>query len=244
MRDAFLFAAKWPSSSSMRPLARFAILATTVTVLATSVPADAGHRSRGLVAHFPLLDRLEVLVRSRDVLAIDGRFGGAVVRERLAPREEVLWAGARGAVGVVVTDRRVLAATVGSSRWSETDIRVHESLPSAVYLGDRVALVLTDRRVIGIAAMARRRFFEDELGVNETLVDVLVGENVALVLTDRRALGLSGFLSGFFEQAVSLHERIDDIAALADFATVATHRRLLVFNAPSGSWQERRLSLR
>jgi len=202
--------------------------------------ADAAHRA---VGRFQTLDAIEVLIHNDELLAI-GRAAGAPVRERLELGEHPLYVDSRGNVAVVVTDKRVLAATADVSRWMWTYIGVHESLPDAVVLGDNVALVVTDKRIIGLAGDGVEKFFAQRVGPNENVRDFLVAENVALVVTDKRLLGMSAFLPGFFEQQVGIHERIEHVSALADFATVATHRRLLVFQAPTATWQERRLSLR
>jgi len=197
-------------------------------------------RSRASV---PQLDSLQVLVRESEVIAIDGRLGGGPISERLETDERALIAEAHGRVGVVVTNRRILAVTSGNAMWMQTRLGVHEAFPSAVVIGERVALILTDDRAIGVAANGKHRFFAEDIGPNEGLLDFRVGENVAVVLTDRRLLGASGFQPGFIEQEVGVHERIESVSTLADFATVATHRRLLVFQAPTASWQEQRLSL-
>ena len=124
------------------------------------------------------------------------------------------------------------------------EVRRNRQRPLAVVLGDRVALILTDHRASGVAAQGRKKFFAEDITPNESVLDFLVGESVAVIVTDKRLLGMSAFLPGFFEQRIGIHEKIQDVATLADFATVATHRRLLVFRAPTATWQEQQLSLR
>jgi len=216
-----------------------------VTCLLLAVPRSAtADLARRAWTRFPLLDAIEIIVRDREVLAVDGRGAGAPIRVRLDTDERALYVDTRGEVGIVVTNKRVLAAAADSPRWMSTYIGVHESLPLAIVLGDEVALVLTDHRAIGLAANCRKKFFAQDIGPNEYVQDFLVGESVAVVVTDKRLLGMSAFLPGFFEQQVGIHERIQRVSALADFVTVATHRRLLVFQAPTATWQEQRLSLR
>jgi hypothetical protein len=215
-----------------------------VAMLAAPATALAGFDSLRALGRVPVLDVLEVLVRDDEILAVDGRLGGGAVRERLEVEEQVVWADARGEVGVVITNRRILAATPDVPRWMFTRIGVHESRPLAVVLGDRVALILTDHRAIGVAAQGRKKFFAETITPHESVLDFLVGESVAVIVTDKRLLGMSAFLPGFVEQRIGIHEKIQDVATLADFATVATHRRLLIFRAPMASWQEQQLSLR
>jgi hypothetical protein len=223
--------------------ARIIALSMSVVVAAPAI-ALGGFDSFRAFSRVPVLDVLQILVRDDEVLAIDSRLGGSAIRERLDIDEEPIFVEARGEVGVVVTNKRVLAATPDVPRWLWTRIGVHESLPLAVVLGDRVALILTDHRAIGVAAHGRKKFFEQDIGPNEAVLDFMVGETVAVIVTDKRLFGMSAFLSGFFEQRIGIHERIQNVATLADFATVATHRRLLVFRAPTATWQEQRLSLR
>ena len=63
-------------------------------------------------------------------------------------------------------------------------------------------------------------------------------------MTNRRALGFSPFAGGFAEISVQLQERIEDISAKANLATVLTNQRLLTFRAPTGAWAETDRKLR
>jgi NADPH:quinone reductase-like Zn-dependent oxidoreductase len=85
----------------------------------------------------PLADLLEVLVLDRQLVAIDARGGGQKATP-LRFDERVSWTGARGKVGVALTDQRILAVAVGSATWQEADRRLAETLPSEALLGDRV----------------------------------------------------------------------------------------------------------
>jgi len=224
------------------PATLLRVLGAAFFFLLSCVPADAGFGGRRALARFPVLDSIEVIVRDDEVIAIDGSLGGPI-RERLGVTERVLSVEAQGEVAIVATTERVLAVTADSPRWMWADLGVHESLPLAVALGDRVALVLTDHRAIGLAAGCRKKFFAEDIGPNEEVENFYVGDSVALVITDKRLLGMSAFLPGFFEEQVGVHEKIEYVSALADFATVSTRQRLLVFQAPTATWQERRLSL-
>lgn len=224
-------------------LARIVVIGLSFAIAPCA--ALAGFDSLRTLGRVPVLDVLEIIVRNDEILAVDGRLGGAAaIHERLDVDEEPVFADARGEVGIVITNKRVLAATPDVPRWMWVRIGVHESLPLAVVLGARVALVLTDKRAMGVAAQGRKKFFVEDFTPNESVLDFLVGESVAVIVTDKRLLGMSAFLAGFIEQRIGIHERIEDVATLADFATVTTHRRLLLFRAPTASWQEQRLDLR
>ena len=78
------------------------------------------------------------------------------------------------------------------------------------------------------------------LGPNEDLRAWQVGANVAVLVTSRRAIGLSPEAGGFFEFRLQVKERIREISARSNLATIQTDRRVLVFRAPTGTWVERR----
>jgi hypothetical protein len=189
----------------------------------------------------PLADVLEVMLVDRDLVAIDANSGGQR-RERLLLGENVIWIDSRGAVGVVLTDQRVLAVGVGSSSWQESRYLRTESAPRDALLGDRVALVTTASRAIGFGTSSGN-LIETQLGVHEKIVARRVGANVGVVVTDRRALGLSPMVGGFFAVDLLLKEDIEAIDARANLVTLTTDRRLLIFRSPTGSWEERRREL-
>jgi hypothetical protein len=189
----------------------------------------------------PLADVLEVMLVDRELVAIDANSGGQR-RERLLLGENVLWMDSRGAVGVVLTDQRILAVGVGSGSWQQARYLRTESAPRDALLGDRVALVTTASRAIGFSS-STGNLVEQRIGVHEKVLARRVGENVGVVVTDRQALGLSPLVGGFFGVDLLLKERVESIDARANLVTLTTDRRLLVFRSPSGSWEERRRQL-
>ena len=190
----------------------------------------------------PLSPQLDIVVLAREVVAVDAEGGGSL-GERLEIGERVLYAKQRGRVGVVVTDRRLLAVTTRSGAWQEARYRSGEAPPSDVALGDRVALVVTPVRAIGFDGKSGN-LIEATIGPQERVLDSAVGQNVAALVSDRRALGVSAARGGFFEVRMRVGERIVDLDALSDTVTLQTSKRLLVFRGPTGSWEERRLPLR
>jgi hypothetical protein len=216
---------------------RFHALAL-VALLALVAPRGGAE----LPSEVPLADVLDVLVLDRDLLAVDAA-SGAQVQEPLRLGEQVLWTGSRGRIGVALTDQRILAVTVGSSAWQETDLHREEPAPDRAWLGERVALVATPRRVLGFDGHTGN-LVEARLGVRERLLHVGVGETVGVAVTDRRALGVSSGAGGFFPVKIDLEERLESVTASANLATVTTQRRLLVFRGSTGSWEERRRTLR
>ena len=190
----------------------------------------------------PLSDVLQVMVIDRELIAIDA-VGGGQTTLRLRIGENVLWTGARGKVGVGLTDQRMLAVTTQSAAWQQLAYQRTERPLTSALLGDRVALMITARRAVGFDG-GSGNLVETTLGLRESVLATRVGENVAVVVTDRRAFGVSPFAGGFFEISVLLNERLESVNADSNLATVTTDRRVLIFRAPSGSWEERRRTLR
>jgi len=185
----------------------------------------------------PLADLLEIIVLPRSLLAIDAT-GGGQLEQDLEIGEKVLWQATRGRVGAVITSRRLLLVATNSATWQQARFRQGEQPPASVLLGDRVALVTTAKRAFGFDG-GSGNLVESSLGPREAVLESAVGENVGVILTDRRALGVSPFAGGFFPVRMNLGERIESFVAKANLVTLTTARRILIFRAPTGGWEER-----
>lgn len=215
------------------------LVLSLVAVPARGQPARLAQRIGGTS---PLSQLLQIVIRERSVLAIDATQGSQ--REAaLELGERVRWHDSRGAVAVVLTDRRILAVSSRSGAWQSDRYRAGESQPAAATLGDRVALLVTNRRAIGFDG-GSGNLLEEDLGPRESVLESRVGENVAVAVTTRRALGVSPFVGGFFPVDLRLSERVESVSAAANLATLVTSHRLLTFRANTGSWEERQLDLR
>jgi hypothetical protein len=221
----------------------WALVASTLLALSLGLPPGGPPiaRAQGR-SDVPLAELLQIVVRPRELLAIDGSQGSQRV-ERLEKGESIRWHATRGRVGVVITDRRVLAVATGSASWQEERFRSAEHQPADAALGDRVALLSTSQRAIGFDG-GSGNLVTSSLGPRESVVELATGENVAVIVTDRRALGLSPFVGGFFPASLTPGERIEGLTTISNVATLTTSRRLLIFRSESGSWEERRLGLR
>jgi hypothetical protein len=216
-------------------------IALAVSILGVSGPAAA----QALAPSFdevPLADLLEILILERELVALDAASGGQTT-VALHLGEQVMWSGARGKVGVVLTDQRVLAVAVDSAAWQETRYQRTERPPEQAMLGDRVALVITSTRALAFNADGAR-LVEYRFGPGEALLSSRVGENVGVVVTDRKALGFSSSAGKFSASRLQPRERIANVEARSNLATVTTDRRVLIFRAPSGAWSERKLDSR
>jgi hypothetical protein len=199
-------------------------------------------RAQSVPGEVPLADVLEILVVDRELLAIDAAGGGQTVA-RLRLNETVLWKGARGKVGVIITDQRILAVATQSGSWQEVDYGRTELRPESAMLGERVALAITSERVLGFNG-GSGNLAEYRLGPRERVIIARAGENVAVVVTDRKALGLSPFLGGFFATPLNLGDQIESVTAESNLATLTAGRRVLIFRATTGTWEERSRNLR
>jgi hypothetical protein len=215
---------------------------TVGALLLAMAAGSAPTRAQNVPGEIPLADVLEILVVDRELLAIDAAGGGQTVA-RLRLNESVLWKGARGKVGVIITDQRILAVATQSGSWQEVDYRRTELRPESAMLGERVALVITSERVLGFNG-GSGNLAEYRLGPRERVIVARAGENVAVVVTDRKALGLSPFLGGFFTTPLNLGDQIESVTAESNLATLTAGRRVLIFRATTGTWEERSRDLR
>jgi hypothetical protein len=184
----------------------------------------------------PVADVLQLFVLERDVVAVDG-LAGTELRQRLELGEVVLFAESHGRVGIVLTDRRVLAVAVRSGDWQEARYRRGEPPPAGAFLGEQVALVVTEKRALGFDG-GSGNLVERSLGPRERVLAADASGAVGVIVTDRRALGVSPFAGGFFAVNLRVEESLDALSATGNVATVRTSRRLLTFQATSGTWVE------
>jgi hypothetical protein len=226
-------------ATAARPLVRPLALTALPLLALAALPLPSAGDPFGDEA--PLADVLQLVTLPREVLAIDAEAGGQT-RTALELDESVAWSASQGRVGVVLTNRRLLAVAVRSSAWQEARFRIGEEPPEDALVGGRVAIALTRLRAIGFDG-GSGNLVERRLGPRETVLQAVVGDSVGVVVTDRRALGLSPWKGGFFEIKLRLREALQSADAQTNVATVATSQRLLVFRAPTGTWEERQLGL-
>jgi hypothetical protein len=187
----------------------------------------------------PLGDLLSIVFEERDVIAFST--SGGSISTTLEIGESVRWHDSRGAVGVVLTDRRILAVGSGGGSWQALRYQRGEAPAEDAELGDRVALILTSRRAVVFGAPGT--LVDYRLGPHEKLLGAGAGSNVAVAITDRKLLGYSPFVGGFFDADFDVGERLEDIALKPNLATVTTDRRFVVFRAETGVWSELRRPL-
>jgi len=226
---------------------RFAVV---VALLASAVFATAAGARRfsdpvPIVPFFdlgPIEDQLEILIREREILAVDA-WTHAVVSVEIDRNEDILWSGVRGRIALVITDRRALATVPGASMWAERGFELRESQPERVLIGDRVAMIVTDRRVYGLEGVTGT-WSEAGLRPREEVLYAAAGTNVAVAATRTRVLGVAAARGGLFEADLSIREDVQSMRAHGSLANVMTNQRLLTFRAPDGAWQATDLTFR
>ncbi len=209
-------------------------LRVCLVLLGSFLPLGAASETPPADPRVPLGDLLEILIEGRDVLLFGTQ--GRSFATRLEVGEVVSWRGSRGAVAIVLTNRRLLAAGTGSASWQARRYLRGETPPAQAILGDRVALIATSQRAVCLGSNGS--VVEYRLGPQETLLAAHAEGNVAVAVTDRKLLGFSPFLGGFFEADFQVAERIESIALVPNLARITTDRRHLVFRAETGTWSE------
>jgi hypothetical protein len=199
------------------------------------VPLPAGSQMPPVDPRVPLGQLLELVFEENSVIAFDAQ--GGSIAQNLELGERVYWHGAQGAVGVVLTDRRILAVAANSGSFQEARYGRGESGPGEALLGDRVAIIATSERAIGFDG-GSGNLIEYRFGPQESLVTTRTGANVVVVVTDRKLLGLSPFVGGFFSTPLFVRERVERINPSPNLVTVQTDHRYLTFRSDSTIWTE------
>jgi hypothetical protein len=216
-------------------------LRALLLVMLTLLPLRAGTQIPPVDPRVPLGDLIEIVFEARDVIAFGAQGGSQSTRLELG--ERVIWYGVQGAVGVVLTDRRLLAISASFGGFQELRYLRSEKPAEVALLGDRVALVVTTERALGFDG-GSSNIVEYRLGPQESLLAMRTDANVAVVITDRNLLGLSPFTGGFFSTDFHLRERLERISLAPNLATVTTNRRYLVFRSGAKIWTERKRTLK
>lgn len=238
------------SASSQRPKAtsrvvrvcgsRASLLAAIGLVVLLAAAGPSAAQIPLLPAEVQRVDVIAIEQDQRNLFAFDALTGGRSMIQ-LELGEDVLFQRSRGRVGLVLTDRRALAAAPGTG-FREFRYRIHEQVPEVAIVEDRVAVVLTDRRALGFVTSGD--WLDARLEQNEDVVALRAGSAVAVVLTSRRALGLAPDLRRFVAQDLELKEVVESVSAQDTLATVRTNRRILVFSAPRAIWTVQKRLLR
>jgi hypothetical protein len=222
----------------MRTRLRRALLLISLMVW---LPLESIGQHRRSDPNVPLGDQIEIVFENRDVIAFGAPGGSQSIRLELG--EDVIWYGVQGAVGIVLTDRRVLSVSSLAGSFSETRYLRSERPPDVALLGDRVALIATTERALGYDG-GSGNMVEYRYGPQERVLAVRADANIGVVVTDRDLLGMSPFVGGFFTTDFHISERLERVSLAPNLATVTTSRRYLVFRSGTSIWTERKRTLK
>jgi len=183
-------------------------------------------------------DQVQVTVFRNKIIGVSALRGGAVI-ELLTPAEKVLDSGARGQVGFVLTNRRILGFGARTNAWAIQRFSLKESVQGEVKLGDQIVLAVTNLRAHALSPL----FFNWAIApftVGEALVSFEIGSNIGLVITTRHVRGFSASVGGWSSLNLTPAEKILDVDVGDTTATIQTNFNLLIFNAATGSFQKLR----
>jgi hypothetical protein len=209
-----------------------AVALVTIALIALTI--------RGLGAETATLDAVDIQDLGKELLAI--RDGSSPSRIRLEKREKVVWSGAKGIVGVALTDRRFLAVSPSSMGWQQARLRPTDGRSPEVQLAANVALLISPRRILGFDG-GSGRFTESLLTPQETVVTSGADEHVGVVVTNRRVIGWASRFGAPVDRSFTVHESFESLRVLSRTASVRTSDRVLIFSSSSGLWRDEALPL-
>lgn len=201
-------------------------IALTVILIMLPMPGDAYEEVEDLV---------EIFVTDNQFTAtVDGR---RAFSENIKSGEKVLWEGAKGEVGAILTDERLLAVSITSGGWNTLDLKIREkrSTPEML-LAAHLVVMLTDERIVAFGTYTDG-FFKIPMPIGESVVASQAEGRVAAVVTSSRAYGFSAYRRGAAEIRLKRQEEIVAIKATYNKITLQTSKdRVLILRAKDARW--------
>jgi hypothetical protein len=156
-------------------------------------------------------------------------------------KEEALWSGSFGKLGVAVTTHRLLVVSEAASSWQEKALRLRENVDSKAHLSSNIALANTGDRIVGYDAVAET-FLEWDYPIEEDVRQIVVERDVAVVVLEREVLGHASDSAGFVPIRLGQDERLVSVTAKTQSAAVVTIERILSFTSSKKRWEEESVS--
>ena len=182
-------------------------------------------------------DVIDIHLGDGEVVAV--RDGRHVHREDLGLRENVLWKSARGHVGAVLTNRRLLAVSRTTPGWRSRTLRIEEAdgdPPPEMLISDFLVMAVTPRRVILFDGLANAWATRD-IPLHDNVSQVVIDSHVAAIVTEKRVYGVAARRGRFVEQRFSSDESFISATTRPHSVTVRTNRQLLIFRSRSPFWE-------
>lgn len=163
--------------------------------------------------------------------------GFSSVEAELELGEQIVAIRSQGFMGVVATNRRLLALGSRESNFSELRYRIAEKPVGAsqIHVLDRLALVELSTRLVAFSQQVGS-WVELDLGPGERPLQVVADGNIATVITPRRAIAVSPRSDGFIEFSLTPKEDVER-ASLGDASvTLVLPHRILIFREGDKTW--------
>jgi len=227
---------------SIRPIiVACLIVMTSVHVQAAAHPARDGPGPSGYSDQRAVEDAIDIHVANGELVGI--RDGVSTHRIRLGLREEVVWMDARGHVGVVLTDRRLLTLSKRASDWRSRSLRLKENaqdVKANIMISDFLVLAVTPGRAILYDGLVDD-WAKKGLPVHDPFEQAVLDNYVAAVITENRVYGVAGRRGRFVAERFLSDETIVSVSQRPHAITLRTNKRLLVFRSQSPFWDAIRL---
>jgi hypothetical protein len=178
---------------------------------------------------------VDVHQAGRKVIAIRADGENETIELRL--KEEALWSGSFGKLGVAVTTHRLLVVSAGAGSWQQKALRLREEVESKAHLSSNIALLDTGDRIVGYDAVTGK-FLEWRYPPDENVRQISVERDVAVVVLEHEALGYAADSAGFVPIRLRRDEGLVSVTAKAQSATVVTTQRILSFTSSERRWEE------
>ena len=202
-------------------------LAVAAILLMIPMSAWTYEEVEDLVALFVTDDRF--------VAAVDGQRNFS---EKISLGETVVWEGAKGEVGAILTDERLLAVSIASGGWNRINLKIKEKqTPPDMLLGAHLLVMLSDDRIVTFGTQTGG-FFQTRLPIREPVVAKAAEGRVAAVVTTAFAYGLSANRRGAAEFRLRRQEKIVSMKTTYNKITLQTSERLVSFDAENAAWRE------
>jgi len=227
---------------SIRPLIIFCLIVmATIHAQADTHPARPGPGPSGYYDQGTVEDSIDIHVANGEVVGI--RDGISTHRITLGLREEVVWMDARGHVGVVLTDRRLLTLSMRASDWRSRSLRIKENAADVkdnIMISDFLVLAVTPGRAILYDGLVDD-WAKKNLPVHDPFEQAVLDNYVAAVITENRVYGVAGRRGRFVAERFLSDETIVSVSQRPHAITLRTNKRLLVFRSQSPFWDAIRL---
>ena len=182
-------------------------------------------------------DLVDIQVADRTLLAIIK--GETVLTIDLQLEERILRQGTEGSLGLVMTDKRLLAVSTFTSNWIDLPLRIDETAGERapqVLMSDFIILVVTRNRLLGFDSQ-RNDWVKISIPLHDDPVKARIGQRVAVAVTPDKAWGLA-FGSAFFDPIqFMVGEKVFSVETQPFSINIRTNKRLLVFKA-TATWSE------